>query len=122
MFLATVPSAKTDKAFFVFGDPMTAKRYRIGILFSDSGPCGTVSRSMRYGAMLAFAEINRSSATSISLEPIAADPARYPELSAALLGQGIHHVVGCYTSSSRRPHHIAMAIGEDHVPEQSFRL
>ncbi|MCA3573898.1 MAG: transporter substrate-binding protein, partial [Aestuariivirga sp.] len=85
---------------------MTAKRYRIGVLFSDSGPYGTVSRSMRNGAMLAFAEINQSSATNVSLEPIAADPAgdpaRYPELSAALLGQGIRHVVGCYTSSSRK--------------------
>ncbi len=85
---------------------MTAKRYRIGVLFSDSGPYGTVSRSMRNGAMLAFAEIGQSGAPSISLEPVAADPAgdpaRYPELSAALLGQGIRHVVGCYTSSSRK--------------------
>jgi branched-chain amino acid transport system substrate-binding protein len=85
---------------------MAVKRYRIGVLFSDSGPYGTVSRSMRNGAMLAFEEIRRSGAADISLEPVAADPAgdpaRYPELSAALLGQGIRHVVGCYTSSSRK--------------------
>jgi branched-chain amino acid transport system substrate-binding protein len=56
--------------------------------------------------MLAFAEIGQSGAPGISFEPVAADPggdpARYPELSASLLGQGIRHVVGCYTSSSRK--------------------
>jgi branched-chain amino acid transport system substrate-binding protein len=85
---------------------MTAKSYRIGVLLSDSGPYGTVSRSMRNGAMLAFEEIRQSGALDISLEPVLADPAgepaRYPELSATLLGQGIRHVVGCYTSSSRK--------------------
>lgn len=85
---------------------MAVKRFRIGVLFSDSGPYGTVSRSMRNGAMLAFEEIRRAGAADVSLEPVSADPAgdpaRYPELSAALLGQGIRHVVGCYTSSSRK--------------------
>ena len=85
---------------------MAAKCYRIGVLLSDTGPYGTVSRSMRNGAMLAFEEIRQSGGLDISLEPVAADPAgepaRYPELSAALLGHGIRHVVGCYTSSSRK--------------------
>ncbi len=85
---------------------MTAKCYRIGVLLSDSGPYGTVSRSMRNGAMLAFEEIKRSGTLNVRLEPIVANPAgetaRYAELSAALLGQGIRHVVGCYTSSSRK--------------------
>lgn len=85
---------------------MAARRYRIGVLFSDSGPYGTVSRSMRNGAMLAFEDISRAGGPDIELEPVAADPAgepaRYPELSAGLLGQDIRHVVGCYTSSSRK--------------------
>lgn len=85
---------------------MVTKRFQIGVLFSDSGPYGTVSRSMRNGAMLAFEEIRQSGMADFSLEPVAADPAgspaRYPELTAQLLGQGMRHVVGCYTSSSRK--------------------
>lgn len=85
---------------------MAAKRYRIGVLFSNSGPYGVVSGSMRNGALLAFDEISRNGAYGFELEPVAADPAgdpaRYSQLSAALLGEGIRHVVGCYTSSSRK--------------------
>ncbi len=85
---------------------MTTERYRIGVMFSGSGPYGTVSRSMRNGALLAFAEIAGRPQTGPQLEPVVADPAgaagRYPELAAELLGQGIRHVVGCYTSSSRK--------------------
>lgn len=81
-------------------------RYRIGVMFSDSGPYGTVSRSMRNGALLAFAEIAGQAENGTSFEPVVVDPAgapgRYPELAAELLGQGIRHVVGCYTSSSRK--------------------
>ena len=84
---------------------MSAKRYRIGGLFSDSGPYGTVPRSMRNGASLAFAEIAREQG-DVAFEPVVLDPAgvpaRYEELSAQLLSQGIRHVVGCYTSSSRK--------------------
>jgi branched-chain amino acid transport system substrate-binding protein len=85
---------------------MTARRHRIGVLFSESGPYGAVSGSMRNGALLAFEEIRRAGLSGIELEPVvldpAGEPARYPELSARLLGQGIRHVVGCYTSSSRK--------------------
>ena len=85
---------------------MEVARYRIGVLFSNSGPYGVVSRSMRNGAMLAFAEINHSGIHNFHLEPVIADPAgdlgQYDALSAALIGSGIRHVVGCYTSSSRK--------------------
>lgn len=85
---------------------MVAKRYRIGVLFSDSGPYGAVSRSMRNGALLAFDELNRRGPAGVELEPVLFDPAgepsRYPEFAARLLSQGIRHVVGCYTSSSRK--------------------
>jgi ABC-type branched-subunit amino acid transport system substrate-binding protein len=85
---------------------MTSRRCRIGVMFSDSGPYGAVSRSMRNGALLAFEEIRQSAASRFTFEPVvcdpAGDPARYPEMSVALLAQGIRHVVGCYTSSSRK--------------------
>ena len=85
---------------------MTAGRCRIGVMFSDGGPYGTVSRSMRNGALLAFAEARNSVEAGPLLEPVVVDPAgipsRYPELAGELLTQGIRHVVGCYTSSSRK--------------------
>jgi hypothetical protein len=88
------------------GAAIAAKRYRIGVLFSNSSPYGVVSGSMRNGALLAFDEISRNGAYRFELEPVAADPAgdpaRYSQFSAALLGEGIRHVVGCYTSSSRK--------------------
>ena len=83
-----------------------SESYRIGVLFSNSGPYGVVSGSMRNGALLAFAEINRQKTFGFELEPVVMDPAgdlqRYSVLSAALVDQGIRHVVGCYTSSSRK--------------------
>jgi urea transport system substrate-binding protein len=82
-----------------------ADRFRIGVLFSETGPYGAVSRAMRNGALLAFDELARSDGR-LAFEPVVVDPAgnpaRYAELSAALLAQGIRHVVGCYTSSSRK--------------------
>lgn len=61
---------------------------------------------MRNGAMLAFDEINRSAHYDFKLEPVIADPAgvlaQYTTLGAELIGSGIRHIVGCYTSSSRK--------------------
>lgn len=85
---------------------MASNQYRIGVLFSKSGPYGVVSGSMHNGALLAFQEISREGLYGFDLEPVVVDPegepSRYPQLSASLLGQGIRHVVGCYTSSSRK--------------------
>lgn len=86
---------------------MAKALYSIGVLFSQSGPYGVVSRSMFNGAMLAFDEIRASADYPFAIEPIVADPAgafdRYARSSADLLGKnGVRHVVGCYTSSSRK--------------------
>jgi ABC-type branched-subunit amino acid transport system substrate-binding protein len=85
---------------------MGGVRYRVGVLFSLSGAYGVVSRTMSNGALLACDEINRSGQYDFQLEPVIADPAgdpsRYDALSAELIGSGIRHVVGCYTSSSRK--------------------
>lgn len=86
---------------------MAKARYHIGVLFSQSGPYGVVSRSMFNGAMLAFDEIAASPDYPLAIVPIVADPAgcfeRYALSSLDLLGRnGVRHVVGCYTSSSRK--------------------
>ncbi|WP_018718908.1 transporter substrate-binding domain-containing protein [Arhodomonas aquaeolei] len=79
----------------------------IGILFSTQGPYGTVSRAMRDGAMLALEEVNADDRFDFRLEPHVQDPEGVPAayLSCAqrlLREEGIKHVVGCYTSSSRK--------------------
>ncbi len=84
---------------------MTRKQYRIGVMFSTTGSYSVVARSMLNGALLAFREINATS-DAIALEPVVVNPsgdlARYRALSLDMLSSGIRHVVGCYTSSSRK--------------------
>ncbi|MFL6836218.1 MAG: transporter substrate-binding domain-containing protein [Bradyrhizobium sp.] len=81
------------------------KQYRIGVMFSTTGPYSVVARSMLNGAMLAFRE-NAEAGGPVVLEPVVVNPsgdlARYRALSLELLGAGIRQVVGCYTSSSRK--------------------
>jgi branched-chain amino acid transport system substrate-binding protein len=78
----------------------------IGVLFSVDGPYGDVSRSMLNGALLAVAEWNDSASRTLQLAPVVANPAgnlqRYADLCQNLLAQGLQHVVGCYTSLSRK--------------------
>jgi branched-chain amino acid transport system substrate-binding protein len=74
-------------------------------MFSTTGSYSVVARSMLNGALLAFREVNATS-EAISLEPVVVNPsgdlARYRALSLDMLSSGIRHVVGCYTSSSRK--------------------
>lgn len=74
-------------------------------MFSTTGPYSVVARSMLNGALLAFHEVNAAHG-AVTLEPVVVDPSgdlpRYPALSLELLRSGIRHVVGCYTSSSRK--------------------
>ncbi|HZV07931.1 MAG TPA: transporter substrate-binding domain-containing protein [Gemmataceae bacterium] len=84
---------------------MGRQHHRIGVMFSTTGPYSVVARSMLNGALLAFREIAETG-SAFSLEPVVVNPSgdlsRYRALSLALLGAGIRHVVGCYTSSSRK--------------------
>jgi branched-chain amino acid transport system substrate-binding protein len=80
---------------------------RIGLLFSTSGPYATIGRAMMNGACLALAEIAADPAFPFRLAPVAIDPggrnAAYAEAARAMLAdEGLAHVVGCYTSSSRK--------------------
>jgi ABC-type branched-subunit amino acid transport system substrate-binding protein len=81
------------------------RKHRIGVMFSTTGSYRVVARSMLNGALLAFSEIAQTDGAPV-LEPVVVNPSgdldRYRELSRELLKAGIRHVVGCYTSSSRK--------------------
>jgi ABC-type branched-subunit amino acid transport system substrate-binding protein len=80
-------------------------RYRIGVMFSTTGPYSVVSNSLLNGTLLALEECAVEYPT-VTLEPVIVNPdgrfGKYAELATELLKSGIHHVVGCYTSSSRK--------------------
>jgi branched-chain amino acid transport system substrate-binding protein len=61
---------------------------------------------MLNGALLAVEEWNDNGAVSVKLAPVVANPAgdlsRYSGLCRDLLAQGLNHIVGCYTSLSRK--------------------
>lgn len=61
---------------------------------------------MLNGALLGIAEVNAEKTGQLTLEPVIVNPAgvlaRYPEITSALLVDGIRQIVGCYTSVSRK--------------------
>src|ERR1700712_2183852 len=61
---------------------------------------------MLNGAILAIEEVNAAAGSGLQLKPVIADPggelSHYPLLCRDMLDNGIRHVVGCYTSSSRK--------------------
>ncbi len=80
---------------------------KIGILFSSSGSYAAVGRAMRAGALLAIDEVNTDPRLGVALTAVEADPggisAAYAEAVQRLIfNEGLVHVVGCYTSSSRK--------------------
>ncbi len=85
---------------------MTSLRIPIGIVFSATGSYGTVGRTMQNGALLACRQINAEMGGALSIEPTVIDPGScldaYAPAMEQLLSRGIRHVVGCYTSSSRK--------------------
>lgn len=86
---------------------MSRETLRIGILFSQTGSYAAVGASMRAGADLAIEEINANPEAPVWLDPVCIDPggvtAAYSDGAQALLrDQGLTHVFGCYTSSSRK--------------------
>jgi ABC-type branched-subunit amino acid transport system substrate-binding protein len=103
------PQSSRLAGFRVFGVVLSMTAgvpYQIGLLFSLTGPYSIVARSMMNGALLALEEINASSDLGVSLAPISPDPGgniqQYASMAEQMLTRGIKHVVGCYTSSSRK--------------------
>ena len=84
---------------------MRMPEYRIGLLFSTSGPYAALGRSALDGALLALDEVNATGALRLAAE--VADPRGIPveyERCAAemVTRQGISHIVGGITSWSRK--------------------
>jgi ABC-type branched-subunit amino acid transport system substrate-binding protein len=84
---------------------MALQNLQVGYLFSSTGSYEVVARSMLNGALLAAEEVN-ASGLGIRLEPSVVNPggdlSQYSALATTLLKRNIRHVVGCYTSSSRK--------------------
>jgi branched-chain amino acid transport system substrate-binding protein len=86
---------------------VAARKVRIGLLVSTSGAYATIGRAMHDGARLAVAEISRDPAFPFVFETFDADPGgrdeEYAGAAKAMLNEHkLIHVVGCYTSSSRK--------------------
>lgn len=79
----------------------------VGILFSISGTDQVIGKAALDGVLLAFQEINSSSAFDFKLEPVIRDPgnslAKFTSYSEELLiEEGCQHIIGTATSSSRK--------------------
>ncbi|QJQ93959.1 MULTISPECIES: transporter substrate-binding domain-containing protein [Halomonadaceae] len=85
---------------------MSHPSHQVGILISSTGPYGAVGESILNGCLLACAQVKASTEFHIKLEPSHLDPAgeiaRYVEGSKRFMAAGIRHIVGCYTSISRK--------------------
>lgn len=82
-------------------------RMPLGIVFSVTGSYRTVGQEMLNGARLAIEEINNSPDFDFAFEPTIRDPggdaaAYRAHCEEILRRRGIRHIVGCYTSSSRK--------------------
>lgn len=80
---------------------------QVGIIFSTSGSYAPVGRDMRDGALLAVAQVNADASYPFKLEPTILNPdgtldAYRSGCDALLRNRDIRHVIGCYTSSSRK--------------------
>lgn len=84
---------------------MAKKTVRIGVLASTTGPYAAVGITTWYGVMLAIDEL-RSRNTNIEFDITCCDPQgdndQYFQQTRDMLQSGIRHVIGCYTSSSRK--------------------
>ncbi|WP_454857219.1 transporter substrate-binding protein [Rhizobium binxianense] len=77
---------------------------KIGILYSTTGPYGSMGRDARAGAEFAMAEFAETS--GLAIEPVFFDPhaelAAYLEGARQLLRAGCRHIVGTITSAARK--------------------
>lgn len=79
----------------------------LGLLFSQTGSYGEVGKTMHRGAMLAVCEVNADPASGVTFDVQSIDPGgrndRYISGARDMLARGnVRHVIGCYTSWSRK--------------------
>lgn len=85
---------------------MSRNTYRVGVLASTSGSYGAVGKTILNGVCQAAQELRSATGGTVNLELVKAeldgDNAGYFDAAKNMLQSGIKHVVGCYTSSSRK--------------------
>lgn len=79
----------------------------IGVVFSVTGSYRTVGQEMLNGALLALEEVNNDPAFDFSFDPTFVDPGGEPTAYRSaceelLRNRSMCHIIGCYTSSSRK--------------------
>jgi urea transport system substrate-binding protein len=79
----------------------------LGLVFSRSGPYAMMAGEMFNGAVMAVEEVNRNEEFDFTFTPHLRDPggvvAAYHSACEHLIReQGVEHIVGCYTSASRK--------------------
>lgn len=83
-------------------------RWKVGLLFSETGVTSIIERSQLKGALLAIDQINASGGVlGRPIEPVFHDPAsvvqRYGELAEQMIVEDkINVIFGCYMSSARK--------------------
>lgn len=85
---------------------MTKKIVPLGVLASHSGPYAALGKTALQGTMLALHALEQDPHSSIRFAVQWHDPQGNDELyyryAESLLQSGVRHVVGCYTSTSRK--------------------
>lgn len=86
---------------------MTKPTIPIGLVFSQSGPYQMMASEMLKSGLMAVAEINQSPEFGFEFAPHLRDPggivSAYHTACADLIRDvGVDHIVGCYTSASRK--------------------
>jgi urea transport system substrate-binding protein len=79
----------------------------VGLVVSQSGPYAMMGRETLKGALLAIAEIAEDPGFDFHFAPVLRDPggvagAYHAACDALIREEGVEHVVGCYTSASRK--------------------
>jgi len=86
---------------------MTKPSIPLGLVFSRSGPYAMMGREMEKSALMAVDEVNQSEEFDFTFTPHLRDPrgivsAYHTACDDLIREQQVDHIVGCYTSASRK--------------------
>jgi ABC-type branched-subunit amino acid transport system substrate-binding protein len=86
---------------------MTKPSIPLGLVFSRSGPYAMMAGEMEKSALMAIDEVNRSAEFDFTLVPHLRDPggvvaAYHSACDDLIRTERVEHIVGCYTSASRK--------------------
>jgi branched-chain amino acid transport system substrate-binding protein len=86
---------------------MTKPSIPLGLVFSRSGPYAMMGREMEKSALMAVEEVNQSESFDFTFTPHLRDPggivtAYHAACDDLIREKQVEHIVGCYTSASRK--------------------